>query len=284
MIKIITHNSLQNFLAANEELLLAQESFHNLILGLAYGIRDGKVITSGPLYFSIEENGKVIACALRSNVERPFIVTQCPDYGIDQLINVLNDEKINLKAVVGEEKTSTYFKDQWTKLNNLNFKVSIHLGVYQCHKVIMPENLSSKLIQGSKEHSEIIRKYISGFFDDCFPDNKNAKEEVAILLTRHLDNKTVFLLVNEKNEVVSMDVHARSTLNGGTISLVYTPPEYRGQGFGSTVVALTAQKILDDGKKFVTLFTDLTNPTSNSIYQKVGFVKIGQNIHFDFIN
>lgn len=49
------------------------------------------------------------------------------------------------------------------------------------------------------------------------------------------------------------------------------------------MVALLSDKIMSDGKKFASLFTDLTNPTSHSIYQKIGFVKIGQNIHFDFV-
>jgi predicted GNAT family acetyltransferase len=48
------------------------------------------------------------------------------------------------------------------------------------------------------------------------------------------------------------------------------------------IVALISQHILDDGKIMVNLFTDLLNPTSNSIYQKIGFKKIGQNIHYEF--
>jgi predicted GNAT family acetyltransferase len=29
--------------------------------------------------------------------------------------------------------------------------------------------------------------------------------------------------------------------------------------------------LLDQGKQFTSLFTDLSNPTSNSIYQKIGY-------------
>ncbi|MDD4972890.1 MAG: GNAT family N-acetyltransferase [Bacteriovorax sp.] len=55
------------------------------------------------------------------------------------------------------------------------------------------------------------------------------------------------------------------------------------KGYAISMVALLSDKIMSDGKKFASLFTDLTNPTSHSIYQKIGFVKIGQNIHFDFV-
>lgn len=56
----------------------------------------------------------------------------------------------------------------------------------------------------------------------------------------------------------------------------------RGHGYGSLVTALVSEKVLKE-KKFANLFTDMTNPTSNSIYQKIGYKKIGENIHFDFI-
>jgi predicted GNAT family acetyltransferase len=66
------------------------------------------------------------------------------------------------------------------------------------------------------------------------------------------------------------------------ILLLNYSPSLRGLGYGSNVVALLSDKILREDKKVVNLFTDLTNSTSNSIYQKLGYVKIGQDIHFDF--
>ena len=135
----------------------------------------------------------------------------------------------------------------------------------------------------TEAHKEILRKYIKGFTIDCFPNIPIVDDNIENIMNRNLQNKCVFLLRSKSNEFVSMVANTRSTLNGGTISLVYTPPHLRGGGYASCAVALLADKVINDGKKFANLFTDLTNPTSNSIYQKIGFVKIGQNIHFDFI-
>jgi predicted GNAT family acetyltransferase len=79
-----------------------------------------------------------------------------------------------------------------------------------------------------------------------------------------------------------MAANSRFSQNGGTVSLVYTPDELRGHGYGSVVTALVSEIILKN-KKIANLFTDLTNPTSNSIYQKIGYKKVGENIHFDFL-
>jgi predicted GNAT family acetyltransferase len=71
--------------------------------------------------------------------------------------------------------------------------------------------------------------------------------------------------------VVSMAAASRPTPNGCSISLVYTPPERRRLGYASGCVAELSQRLLDSGKSFCTLFADLDNPTSNAIYQRMGF-------------
>ncbi|MGI5486540.1 GNAT family N-acetyltransferase [Microtetraspora malaysiensis] len=52
---------------------------------------------------------------------------------------------------------------------------------------------------------------------------------------------------------------------------VYTPPEFRGRGYGSAVTYAVTRKALDEGAAEVLLFTDLANPRSNSIYQALGY-------------
>ena len=73
------------------------------------------------------------------------------------------------------------------------------------------------------------------------------------------------------------------TPNGIRIGPVYTPPEERGHGYASAVVAAASQAQLDEGRTFCFLFTDLANPTSNRIYQAIGYEPIGDfdEYHFD---
>jgi len=61
------------------------------------------------------------------------------------------------------------------------------------------------------------------------------------------------------------------TPNGQIVSAVYTPPHLRKRGFATEVVAKISEKILSEGKKYCFLFTDLANPTSNKIYQTIGY-------------
>jgi len=74
----------------------------------------------------------------------------------------------------------------------------------------------------------------------------------------------------------------RPTPHGEAIGFVYTPPSERRKGYASAVVARLSQRILDEGKLFCTLYTDLSNPTSNSIYQKVGYRAVADVVDIEF--
>ena len=78
--------------------------------------------------------------------------------------------------------------------------------------------------------------------------------------------------------------YTESTPNGIGINLVYTPPEFRRHGYASACVAALSQYLLNQEHRYCFLFTDLTNPTSNRIYQTLGYQPVGdlRNYWFDY--
>ncbi len=71
-------------------------------------------------------------------------------------------------------------------------------------------------------------------------------------------------------EAVSLATRRPVVAGSARVGPVYTPPRLRGRGYGSAVTAAATRHILDDGAIPV-LFTDLANPTSNEIYQRLGY-------------
>ena len=57
---------------------------------------------------------------------------------------------------------------------------------------------------------------------------------------------------------------------------VYTPPAHRCHGYASSAVAAVSSRVLAEGARACTLFTDLANPTSNRIYADVGYRRGGE--------
>lgn len=84
------------------------------------------------------------------------------------------------------------------------------------------------------------------------------------------------------DEVVSLASRAPDAAGVARIGPVYTPPRWRGRGFGSAVTHACAADALEQGASAVVLFTDLANPTSNAIYQAIGFRAIGERVVIGF--
>ena len=113
------------------------------------------------------------------------------------------------------------------------------------------------------------------------PHPEKVQDQVDMYL--EADHKIRGLLIWEKDGVpVSMAGYAGPTPSGIRIGAVYTTPEQRKNGYASAVTAGLSQHLLDIGYKFCFLFTDLLNPTSNHIYQQIGYVPVCDVDRYDF--
>lgn len=82
---------------------------------------------------------------------------------------------------------------------------------------------------------------------------------------------------------MSLVVTGPPTPTGTRVGPVYTPPPDRGRGFASALTAAASQDQLDAGRECCFLFTDLANPTSNTIYQAIGYEPVADVAHYRFI-
>ena len=92
----------------------------------------------------------------------------------------------------------------------------------------------------------------------------------------------VAYLWEDAGEVVSLAGVGGPTPRGIRIGPAYTPPHLRGRGYASNLIATISQLQLDAGRSFCFLFTDLANPTSNRIYQTIGYAPVADvdQLHF----
>ncbi len=70
---------------------------------------------------------------------------------------------------------------------------------------------------------------------------------------------------------VSLAGFGGRTPNGVRIGPVYTPPDLRGRGYATALVADVSREMLVQGRRFSFLYTDMSNPTSNAIYRRIGY-------------
>jgi len=88
----------------------------------------------------------------------------------------------------------------------------------------------------------------------------------------------------EDHTPVSQAVHGRDIPNGALINGVYTPPQFRGRGYATSVVAELSNRLLERGKRFCCLLADADNPISSGLYRKLGYYPVCEleDIRFAF--
>jgi predicted GNAT family acetyltransferase len=85
----------------------------------------------------------------------------------------------------------------------------------------------------------------------------------------------------EDGTAVAMANHAPET--GGVVRIgpVYTPPETRGRGYATACVEHVSRSIVAAGHTAI-LHTQLANPTSNGIYQRIGYEPVLEALRYRF--
>ena len=123
-------------------------------------------------------------------------------------------------------------------------------------------SVSSETKTGTTLHWE------RSFHEDCRIETTDIPATINQVKAR-LGKDTHFIW--EDGHPVSQAVSSRNTQNGGGINGVYTPPQYRGKGYASSVVAELSKILLERGFQFCYLFADAENLISCGLYRKLGF-------------
>ena len=129
---------------------------------------------------------------------------------------------------------------------------------------------------------ELALRWWIAFGDEVLHEGGPGRDRAEATLDHRLSSPSAGILLWENaGEPVSIAGWGGPTPNGIRIGPVYTPAECRGRGYGSAVTAAVTQDILDDGAIPV-LFTDLANPTSNKIYQLLGYYPVADRMQVTF--
>ena len=123
--------------------------------------------------------------------------------------------------------------------------------------------------------ADLLQSWIDAFVVEAmpagFPRDAKAGDRMAC------DART-WLWCNERGVPVSMANNPRRVAGWWGVAYVYTPPEHRGRGHAGAVVSHLSQWALDEGAVGCTLFTDLANPVSNRLYERIGYRRVGTRV------
>lgn len=266
---MVRRSSAQDFLTTAQGFLAAREAEHCLLLGLAATMADHPDVYQGPRFWTVHEDDRVVAAALctppqnliLSMVDEPRWLAALAD-------DVLASEE--LPGVIGPMAAARTVADAWSVRSGRAAARVAQERIFRLDRVIPPRPAPGRCREAEERDRALLAAWWAAFHAEALPDApRGDPAEAADRMLRRVGR--VVYLWEDGGEAVALAGVAGPTPRGIRIGPVYTPRDRRGQGYASNLVAAVSQQQLDSGRSFCFLFTDLANPTSNRIYQAIGY-------------
>jgi predicted GNAT family acetyltransferase len=259
------------FLGVARGYLEADEVRYNLILGLA-----GRLVSEphawgseDPWFCAVEADGQVCAAAMRTPPHKILVAHFSGDPAAiaEGLVSAVAERWPGIPGVVGDPELADCFAARWCTWRGVSIKARMAERIYRLERVEEIALSTGRLRLAQARDAELVDQWGRAYHEEVH--GAASAEEPAMDFRGKVGSKDVY--VWEDPAPVSMAARARPTENGIRINGVYTPREQRCRGYATSCVAMLCRELLGAGYRFCTLYTDLANPTSNSIYQKIGF-------------
>jgi GNAT superfamily N-acetyltransferase len=125
----------------------------------------------------------------------------------------------------------------------------------------------------------LLAEWFAAFADEV--NETDAEQDQAVAVRDKLSHGGV-LVWEASGRPVAIAGVTRPVARMLRVGPVYTPPERRGHGYASAVTAEVSRRAREAGAEEVLLYTDLANPTSNSIYQRIGYHAVEDRVVLAF--
>ena len=273
-------SSIADFLTAAEPLLVQDEAANGLPLGVALAIERNPHTYPEHLLTTLAQDGGVVIAGVQTGV-RPLLLAVDQDgvsaETITYFARQLAQQRISLGGVHGPTAVAEQFAAAWSDYTGQPHHQEMALGVFDLKTVVPPRDVAGTLQQADYNDTPFIADWAHKFQLEAL----GISADMQTFAERSVHDGSIFKWVVDCKPV-SIARWQRPLRNGVTISFVYTPLQLRGRGYASACVAALSQKMLDDGWQFCTLHTDAGNPTSNKIYQQIGYRKVSEHVQVVF--
>ena len=280
--QINTYNNAQEYYQKVENYLLEDEAAHCLLIGLSKALCNSQPKHQNfPYLVIVEHNDVIIATAIRTSPQRRLVLSKSTDLEAIKLIaeNAIAFENKSLPGTIGLKSEAVTFIRTWHSLTKQDCELAFAMQIHQLETVKPINKASGSFRLAQKSDCTILTDWIAAFEREALGDSE-PKSDPRIWFENNLENKSLY--VWQDKELVSMAAFGSATPNGVKVNAVYTPPKYRVKGYATSCVAALSQHLLNLGYRYCFLFTDLANPTSNHIYQKIGYQSVCEISNYSF--
>lgn len=221
--------------------------------------------------WAAERAGEIIAVAAWMPPHNLLLSTVADVTAIPALVAAIQDQETLPLGLHAPDRVAARFADEWCRHLLLTQRVAMRQRVYELDHVYQPATVAGTARLATDEDRDTLIRLAGEFAAESLTDEEKQSLDVARFVDGRFTAPNWWMVWEHGDEIVSIASANGETPHAMRIGPVYTPPEHRRHGYASALTAAVARRILDKGHARAMLFTDLANPTSNNIYQAIGF-------------
>lgn len=279
--EIITyHDRAADFAKVAVPWLALHEAEENVQLGLVLALAKKSESMRGRFWLARDSGGTPGLSAFLLPDDPRCGLSRCEDpAGIAALVEKIREEKIRIQAVSGPRESVEEFRERWVDATDADSSLNTRQGVFVLREIEVAPPFGGTLRPARPRDADVLAAWMDRFMTET--GAISGFSDMRRLARTKIESGEIFLW--EVDGVpVAMSGKAGPTLHGIRVNFVFTPAHLRGMGYASACVAALTKHLLDSGMRECYLFTDLNNPTSNKIYQKIGYKQVGEFAVYEF--
>jgi predicted GNAT family acetyltransferase len=231
----------------------------------------------------VEAGGDVVGMALMTPPAALVIGAGTRPSALGALVDDLAAAAFAVSGVIGPTDLAAAFAGAWCARIGCVTHRSMAERIYQLEAVRPTTRAAGRIRRATPADRSLLVEWLDAFTQEAL--NESDLAAAGDIADRYLagpaSDRGLFLW-EEGGRPVSMAGITGPTPNGIRVNAVYTPPQLRGRGYATACVAALSRAQLRAGRRYCFLFTDLANATANEIYQRIGYVAVGDVDRFEF--
>jgi hypothetical protein len=254
-------------------LLTQQPASNTIALTMLDTLRAGGELGAGrPLLAWYDQHGAVTG-SVSMNPPYGLLLTQLPDGSEAELVAGLRRDQVVIPDLHGRPADVDRFVAQWQPTaTELLFRQRLY-RLAELRPPTLPPAGSGR--PAGPDDLDLVLDWMTAFVAEV---RHGAFRPQRPIYQRRIELGLIWLWLDQAGEPVSLA--GRNVLIAGMsrVGPVYTPPAARRQGYAAGATHACSRDALDRGADQVVLFTDLANPTSNGIYQQLGYQPVEDRV------
>jgi predicted GNAT family acetyltransferase len=212
----------------------------------------------------VGDDGAPAAVAIRTP-PRALLVSQLSAPAAGALADALAGA--GLPGVSGPAGSARAFVAAWRERTGARAERESAQRTYRLDAVRAPNGVPGRFRTAGGDDEALIVRWMHEFHREVHPGGSAAIEDD----TRRNLAAGQYRVWEVDGAPVSMAGARPPVARVARVGPVYTPPEHRRRGYAGAMVAALSQLLLDRGAVACMLYADLANPTSNGVYQRIGY-------------